>query len=283
MNVQFPCVLITGANGFLGKSLCEFLAGQEYSVIAVTRSRNVSLTDMDLSVIRLDLMQDTPGWLAAMSRADCVIHLAANAHQFGAASRDVARFDEINTRGACFVAQMAARAGVKRFILLSSIKVNGENSKGGCYNATDIPNPQDAYAKSKFAAEIGVSRICTESSLQYVCIRPPLVYGPGVSANFLRLMQIVDRGTPMPFKSIDNRRSFVGIQNLNSFIQVCISHPLAGGTWLVSDNEDVSTPDLLRKLAYHLMRPSRLFAVSPRLLRLIGAALGRQSLIDRLC
>lgn len=284
MTCSLQRVLVTGANGFVGKALCRFLAARGYLISAIVRPQSNVSDGTGVELIRLDLMQGDPGWQAAMKSVDCVVHLAARVHRMGAQAQDVDRFREVNIRGACFVAEKAAEARVKRFVLISSIKVNGEGVAGVRYSADDIPRPQDAYGRSKLAAEIAVRRICEANRVQYVCVRPPLVYGPGVPANFFRLMRLVELGLPLPFASINNRRSFVGIHNLVSFMEVCISNPVAsGGTWLVSDDEDISTPDLFRRLSRHLMCRSRLFSLPPELLRLLGRLIGKDAEIERLC
>jgi nucleoside-diphosphate-sugar epimerase len=282
VEVIFQRVLVTGANGFVGSALCRVLVARGHSVIATIRAGR-AVPDTGLEVFRLNLLQDDEGWLTAMKLVDCVVHLAANAHQIGAESGNVDQFHQVNTLGACFVAKKAAESQVKRFVLLSSIKVNGEGSEAVRYSANDVPQPRDAYSRSKLAAEIGVRQICETSNMQYACIRPPLVYGPGAPANFFRLMRLVELGWPLPFKSVNNRRSFVGIQNLNSFIEVCISHADACGTWLVSDDEDVSTPDLLRRLSNHLRCRLRLFSFPLSSVRLVSRMIGRQAEIERLC
>jgi nucleoside-diphosphate-sugar epimerase len=283
MSASIQRVLVTGANGFVGRALCRALVAHGHSVIAIVRAGSTVQEDTTLEVVHLNLMQDDSGWREAMKLADCVVHLAANVHQMGAESQNADQFHQVNTLGACFVAEKAAESQVKRFILLSSIKVNGEGSEGIRYTANDIPQPQDAYSRSKLAAEIGVRRICESNDVQYVCIRPPLVYGPGAPANVFRLLRLVELGLPLPFKSVDNRRSFVGIQNLSSFIEVCISNPNACGTWLISDDQDISTPDLLRKLSNHLMCRLRLFSFPPSSLRLVSRMIGKQAEMERLC
>lgn len=283
IDVTLQRVLVTGANGFVGSALCRFLVARGYSVVAAVRAGSTVQDDTGLEVVHLNLLRDDASWRDAMKSVDSIVHLAANVHKMAADSRDSDRFHQVNTVGACFVAQKAAESQVKRFVLLSSIKVNGEGSKVVRYSANDVPQPQDAYSRSKLAAEIGVREICEANNVQYACIRPPLVYGPGAPANFFRLLRLVELGWPLPFKSVSNRRSFVGIQNLNSFIEVCISNRSAGGTWLVSDDEDISTPDLLRKLSNHLKCRLRLFSFPPRALRLAARIIGRQAEMERLC
>jgi UDP-glucose 4-epimerase len=201
----------------------------------------------------------------------------------GADARMDSAFNSVNIEGSRFVAEQAAGAGVRRFVILSSIKVNGEGGSRQ-YRADNRPNPQDSYARSKLAAEEAVREVCARSDMELVIIRSPLVYGPGVKANFRRLMRLVDFGLPLPFGSIENRRSLVGLYNLVDFIEICMVHPSAPGeTWLISDDEIVSTPDLLRRLSQIMHRPSRLFGVAPIWLRRLAGPLGLRSAVDRLC
>lgn len=277
-------VLVTGANGFIGTALCEVLERHGHEVIAVVRPSSRFKTPTPQNVVRLELMQNEAQWLAAMESVDCVVHLAAHVHRMNELADQISQYREVNSEGACFVAQRAAAAHVKRFVLLSTIKVNGEGGESVRYAPASQPCPQDAYGKSKLEAENSVRQICEEEGMQYVCIRPPLVYGPDAPANFSRLMWLASLGIPLPLKSVRNKRSFVGIQNLVAFIETCIKlEAAAGGTWLVSDGEDVSTPDLLSRLAKHLKRPMRLFSCPPSALQMMGKALGKRAEVDRLC
>jgi nucleoside-diphosphate-sugar epimerase len=204
-------------------------------------------------------------------------------HQFGADSKAETDFREINANGTRFVVDQAVRARVRRFIYLSSIKVHGEGSVRP-YRESDEPRPQDAYARSKLAAEGIVRDMCSAAKLEWVIIRPPLVYGPGVRANFRKLLRLVDLGIPLPLGSVENRRSLVGIGNLVSFIELCMSHPrAAGAAWLVADCESVSTPELLRKIAKQMRRSDRLFEFPSKWLRCLAAMAGRGDELARLC
>jgi UDP-glucose 4-epimerase len=195
-----------------------------------------------------------------------------------------ANFDAVNVEGSRFVAEQCARAGVKRLVFLSSIKVNGEGSNDHAYRAEDHPDPQDAYARSKLAAEIVVRDVCETAGVEFVIIRSPLVYGPGVRANFRSLLKIVELGVPLPFGSINNRRSLVGVRNLVSFIETCMTHPsVTGRVWLISDGDDLSTTGLMQKLSRLMQRPDRLFAFSPRWLRRLGKIAGLDAQMSRLC
>jgi UDP-glucose 4-epimerase len=205
-------------------------------------------------------------------------------HQLDASADAMKGLYDVNVEGSRFVAEQAALAGVKRFVFLSSIKVNGEGGSSQPYRAADTPNPVDAYGRSKLEAEIVLRDICVKSGMELVVIRPPLVYGPGVRANFQRLLNLATLGLPLPFLSIENRRSLVSVWNLVDFIQSVMTHPSAAGeTWLVSDGEDLATPDLFIRLARLMGRPSRLFPLSPAWLKRCANLVGFGAEADRLC
>jgi UDP-glucose 4-epimerase len=191
-------------------------------------------------------------------------------------------FRAVNVDGTLNLARQAAQAGVRRFVFLSSIKVNGE----GCeepYREGDAACPQDPYAISKWEAEQGLRQIELETGMDVVILRPPLVYGPGVKANFQRLLAAVDKGWPLPLGAVGNRRSLLYLGNLVDAIQLCLVHPAAAGqTYLVSDGEDVSSPELVRRLARAMGCPARLLPVPPAWLRLAGGLLGRRAVVERL-
>jgi nucleoside-diphosphate-sugar epimerase len=240
---------------------------------------------MGVQVELLDLSNRPTRWQDAMRSVECVIHLAARVHRFGRAdATDIDAEKRINTDGSRFVAEQAAAAGVRRLVMLSSIKVNGEGTPQGIrYRSTDIPSPADAYGNSKMAAETAIRDVCGQSDTEYVIARPPLIYGPGVKANFRRLMRAIDLGIPLPFGSIGNRRSMVGIENLCSFIETCTVHPRASGkTWLVSDGDDLSTPELVEKLAKLMARRTPLFRFPPTWLKFLARSLGRAEELERL-
>jgi nucleoside-diphosphate-sugar epimerase len=276
--------LVTGANGFVGTSLCNLLVKGDWRLVAAHRRAFSTLIPSGTEQKYLPLSAEPQRWLDALQSIDCVVHLAANVHRMGReASLDV-NFNSINVEGSRFVAELCARAGVKRLVFLSSIKVNGEGSNLRPYCAEDPPDPQDPYARSKLAAEIEVRDICESAGVEFVIIRPPLVYGPGVRANFRSLLKIVEFGVPLPLGSIDNRRSLVGIGNLVSFIETCMTHPSATGrVWLISDGDDLSTAGLMHKLARLMRRPDRLFPFPPRWLRRVGKIAGLNAQMGRLC
>jgi nucleoside-diphosphate-sugar epimerase len=275
-------VLVTGANGFVGRNLCSLLRRRGARVVAATRLPNQSLEGIGVRV-RLLSLSDARGWQEALRSIDCVVHLAAHVHQSHRSVTDLDVFHNVNVLGSGFIAEQAAAAGVSRLLMLSSIKVNGEGNNGIPYRADDIPMPEDTYGKSKLAAEDVVRDVCLRTNIEYVIVRPPLVYGPGVKANFRRLMRAIDLGIPLPFRWIDNQRSMVGIENLLSLIETCIQHPNAARkTWLVSDGEDLSTPDLILRLAKFMKRHASLVPCPPTLLRLLATVVGRANEINRL-
>jgi len=223
-------------------------------------------------------------WAGALSGVDMVVHAAARVHVLNDSPANERLYVETNALGSQRLARAAAAAGVRRLLLLSSIKVNGEETTGKPYSATDAPEPRDAYGRSKWMAEQLVREVSVSTGMECVVVRAPLVYGPGVRANFLRLLRWVNAGRPLPFGSIDNARSVVSVWNLCDLLAHCLScAAAAGGTWLVSDGDDVSTPELIRRIALAMGRPSRLLAVPPALLRLLGDLSGRGAEVARLC
>jgi len=215
---------------------------------------------------------------------DIVIHLAARVHVMdGKQAKPLAAFRTINTDGTYRLARTAANMGVKRFIFISTVKVNGEDSSTS-YTEKDSPNPQDPYAISKWEAEQILRDVSAKTGMETIIIRPPLVYGPAVRANFLRLLHLVDQGIPLPFARINNYRSLIYIGNLVDAIATCINHPNAGNqTFLVSDQDDVSTPDLIRLISSAMDKPTRLFSFPPNILSLFATMIGKKNLYDRLC
>ena len=214
------------------------------------------------------------------------MHLAARVHVMAErASNPLVEFRRVNVDGTLNLGRQAAAAGVRRFVFVSSVKVNGESTAADhAFNAADIPAPQDPYAISKMEAEQGLRRIAAETGMEVVIVRPPLVYGPGVKANFAALMRAVQRGVPLPLASVThNRRSFVALDNLVDLLITCIDHPAAANqTFLVSDGEDLSTTDLLRRLGQAMNKPARLIPVQPSLLQLGANLLGKGDMAQRL-
>ncbi|MBS0579572.1 MAG: SDR family oxidoreductase [Proteobacteria bacterium] len=277
-----PRVLITGATGMIGRALCGRLQQDGYILRAALRTEK----PLPQGVLEAALVGDIahcPDWDAALARVDFVIHAAARTHVFESAP-DEERIRKVNVEGSARLATAAVRAGVRRFIYLSSIKVNGEDSGAGTFTADAPPHPQDAYGRSKLEAEQAVRRAVAGSGTELAIVRPPLVYGPHVQANFLRLMRWVDRGMPLPLGAIHNRRSLLSVWNLADLIACLLSHPAAAGrVWLAADAEDLSTPDLIRRIAASLGRRPRLLPVPPALLRLGAALTGQTGQLARLC
>jgi nucleoside-diphosphate-sugar epimerase len=268
-------ILVTGANGFVGQALCDALEHQHIPYMRVVR---VSAHARDVAV---DSIGPDTDWTSPLSGCDVVVHLAARVHVM---HEDVAdpleAYRQVNVAGTLQLARQAAASGVRRFIFLSSVKVNGES---GFFIEHDAPHPQDPYGVSKWEAEQGLRNIAAETGLEVVILRSPLVYGPAVKANFLRLMRWVDQGIPLPFARINNRRSMIYLGNLVSVIQVCLNHPAAvGKTYLVSDGAPVSIAELIGAIADAMGRPSRLWYLPAGLLRFLGRLAGKTAELERL-
>jgi UDP-glucose 4-epimerase len=270
--------LVTGATGFVGTALCARLAASGVEVVSAVRSK----VGLPHEVVVGDLNGSTD-WRSALTGCDAVIHLAARVHVMDDTAQDpLALYRATNTDATLNLARQAADAGVKRFVFISTIKVNGEG-RDAPYRETDTADPEDAYAIAKWEAEQGLRRIAQETALEIVILRPPLVYGPGVRANFQRLMRTVERGWPLPLGAIHNRRSLLYLGNFVDAIRLCVEHPAAAGqTFLLDDGEPVSTPDLIRAVARAMGRPARLLAVPVGVLELAGALLGKRAAVARL-
>ncbi len=268
-------ILVTGSNGFVGRAVCSALARRGVAYRAAVRSARSA---GEVAVGEIDARTD---WQAALEGCDTVIHLAARVHMMHETAPDpLAAFRSVNVAGTRNLAEQAIRCGVRRIVFASSLKVNGEV---GGFAPGDLPAPEDAYARSKHEAEELLWALSRASGLEAVILRPPLVYGPGVGANFARLLAAVARGLPLPLARIDNRRSLVYVGNLADALVCCASHPgAAGKTFLISDGEDVSTPELVRRLARAMARPTRLVPVPKTLLRLVAKGLGKSAAAERL-
>lgn len=283
-----PVVLVTGASGFVGSTLCAQLSAAGYAVRGVRRNIGRDAPPPDIAdpvswITIPDIGPDT-SWDEALHGVTTVVHLAASVHMMRDVTANLlAEFRRVNALGTEALAWAAARAGVKHFVFLSSIKVNGEETRGTAFTELDAPDPQDPYAISKWEAEQALHRIVAETGMGVVVLRCPLVYGPGVKGNFLRLMQAIDRGIPLPLALADNRRSLVYLGNLTSAIIACLHHPEAvGKTYLVSDGEDVSTAQLISQMAQALGRPARLWPCPVGLIKFAGRVTGRSDEVARL-
>ncbi len=279
-------VLVTGATGFVGRALCQDLAQRGWQLRAAVRNeaRNQArlLNGCEPCIVG-DIGPDTD-WTAALEGVEAVAHLAARVHVMRERVRDpLAAFREINVEGTLQLARAAARAGVGRFVFLSSVKVLGERSSNGPLTDASPPNPVDPYGVSKWEAEAGLREIGERSGMGVTILRPPLVYGPGVKGNFRILLKLVDRRVPLPFKAVTNRRSLLYLGNLVDAIAVCLEAPTAAKrTYLLRDGEDLSVPELLHRLAEALDRSAPLFAVPEAMLKLGASCLGRKAEIERL-
>ncbi|HET8701112.1 MAG TPA: NAD-dependent epimerase/dehydratase family protein [Nitrococcus sp.] len=273
---------VTGASGFIGGAFLEQLARERHNVVALVR-RPTALQGATVRVVG-DL-ENAKGLAEALKGVDVLIHLAARAHVMREQSfGTLPLYRAVNVEGTRRLAAAAVAAGVRRIVFVSSIKVNGERTAARPFTAGDEPAPQDAYGVSKREAEAALWRIAGETDLEVTVIRPPLVYGPSVKGNMRRLASLVQRGLPLPFGAVRNRRSFVSVYNLCDLLVRCIEHPAAAGQiFLASDGEDLSTPGLIREMAAALSRPVRLWPVPVPVLRLMGRLTGSLDEIDRLC
>ncbi|MBI3480403.1 MAG: SDR family oxidoreductase [Nitrosomonadales bacterium] len=275
--------LVTGANGFVGKPLCEELLARGHAVKGAVRTP-LPLADHVEAVVVGDIDGGTD-WQRALEGVDVVIHLAARVHVMRDDAVDpLAEFLKVNLQGTENLAHQAAHAGVKRLVYASSVKVNGEQTAGDeVFTESDTANPQDPYGVSKWQAEQALRRIASETALEFAIVRPPLVYGPGVKGNFISLFKAVGQGVPLPLAGARNARNLVYVGNLVDALIACATHPAAAGqTYLVRDGEEVSTASLVKKIATALGRADRSFYFPPGLLRAAAALLGRSAQIDRL-
>lgn len=277
--------LVTGGSGFLGRALIERLVQlPDCSVVAPVRTTSAVLP-AGVKQLPLTSLNGTNDWSEVLTDVDVVVHAAARVHVMKEVSSDpLAAFREVNVEATLNLARQAAASGTKRFIFISSIKVNGEGAEPGTvYSADDVPAPIDPYGISKLEAERGLKELAAVTGMEVVIIRPVLVYGPGVKANFLSMMRWLYRGVPLPFGAVHNQRSLVAIDNLVDFIVTCSDHPAAADqVFLVSDGEDVSTTQLLRKLAGALGKPARLLPIPVWLMSGAAALLGQRALSDRI-
>jgi nucleoside-diphosphate-sugar epimerase len=278
-------ILVTGASGFVGRALVARLTVEKLPLRECVRPSGVTRRET-LDRVEVCELNRSSDWRAPLLNVSTVIHCAARVHVMNEKSTDpLQAFRDVNVDGTANLARQAAAAGVKRFVFISSIKVNGEaTTEGKPFTELDPALPEDPYGISKMEAEAALREISLETGMELVIIRPPLVYGPGVKANFAALMRAVKKGIPLPLGLVHNRRSLVALDNLVDFIVTCVSHPKAANeVFLVSDGQDVSTTRLVREMAKAAGVSPRLLPLPAPLLRACGALIGKGDAVQRLC
>jgi UDP-N-acetyl-alpha-D-quinovosamine dehydrogenase len=277
-------ILVTGATGFVGSELVKsLLNGKCHQVVSAMRRiiEGGATVHQFVAVGEIDAATD---WTQALKNVNAVVHTAARAHIMDDSAQDpLAEFRRVNVEGTLNLARQAIDAGVKRFIFISSIKVNGEGESNRGYRFDDSAAPEDDYGLSKWEAEQGLKALCSESSMELVVIRPPLIYGPGVKGNLALLAKAIDKGLPLPLGAIKNQRDMLSLDNLIDLIKTCIEHPAAAGqVFLCCDNEPVSTPQLIKRIASGRGKNARLWKVPVFVLSLFARLAGRQAMLKRL-
>lgn len=278
-------VLVTGSTGFVGSRVMELAQAKEWQAVGVVR-RGSSTQQFDFLTFSIKGLDANNDWQGAFEGVDCVVHCAARVHQMRESERDALEaYRRVNTEGTLNLAKQAAQAGVKRFVFISSIKVNGEFTERGAPFTPDVnASPTDPYGLSKYEAELGLAKLSAETGLEVVIIRPPLVYGPSVKANFLAMMRWTHKQLPLPLGSIDNKRSLVYVDNLADLVLECCENPSAvGKVLLVSDDHDVSTTELLKCVAKHMDKASLLIPIPSRYIKTVSKLLGKAEVGQRLC
>jgi len=274
-------ILVTGANGFVGQVLVNALEKHDITYWGAVRRINKNFNTNFIEVGDID---DKTNWRGALKDVDVVIHLAARVHVMNEQSANpLVAFNNVNVEGMQNLALQAAKENVKRFVFVSSIKVNGEYTEQLSFTESDLPNPQGPYAVSKWEAEKALRKIEKETGMQVVILRPPLIYGAGVKANFAALLKLVDKRFPLPLANINNKRSLIYVNNFVDAIITCATHPNAAGqAYLVSDGEDVSMPQLIKKIAVALNKPNYLFSFPISFMRFFAKFVGKTASVDRL-
>ena len=277
-------VLVTGATGFIGSAVLEQAASDSNLILRGTVRRSLIKKMDDIEIISVGNQLPNINWSEAVNDVDVIVHTAARAHVINDASTDpLVEFRRVNVDGTLNLARQAANAGVKRFIFLSSIGVNGRSNTKP-FTEEDTPLPEQDYAISKLEAEMGLQEIALSSEMEIVIIRPPLVYGPNAPGNFGRLFKWMQKNIPLPFGAIRNKRSFIGLDNLVNFIITCVKHPSAANqVFLVSDDEDISTTELLNSISSAFGKKARLLPINQKLLEFLLIRLGKKGLAQQLC
>ena len=275
--------LVTGAAGFVGAPLIERLRKERICDVTVTTRSATPASPPDIRHFLIDITEKTD-WTAAIAGVDVIVHLAARDHTMHDRSADpLADFRRANTASTLNLAEQAARAGVKRFVFISTIKVNGEETDRP-FRHDDAPKPLDPYGISKLESEIGLREISARTGMDVVIIRPPLVYGSGARGNFALLVGLVRKKLPLPFASLKNSRTLVAVQNLVDLIITGMQHPAAAGeTFLAGDGEDLSTPGLIEGIAAGLGVKPKLLPFPPSLMHMAARIIGKEAVYQRLC
>ncbi|MEQ1534041.1 MAG: SDR family oxidoreductase [Sideroxydans sp.] len=275
-------MLVTGASGFVGQALCAELLCRGHQAQAVVRTSNAHLAAGNYFFV--GEINNQTDWTHALVGMEVVIHLAARVHvMHDTSANPLEEFRKVNLQGTENLARQAAAAGVKRFVYVSSIKVNGEQTTDEAFSESDTANPQDPYGVSKWEAEQALHRVAKETGLEVVIVRPPLVYGAGVKGNFISLFAAINQGLPLPLSGAHNLRSLIYVGNLVDALVTCASHPNAvGKTYLVSDGADISTATLANEIALALQCSKRSFYFPPAVLSAIAGLLGKSAQVDRL-
>jgi len=276
-------VLVTGGTGFIGSALIQVLADRGYKIKAATRQPVLAVENERVSNITVGSIDDSTHWADALKDIDVVVHLAARVHVMeDKAVNPLDAYRKVNSKGTRHLAQSAAHAGVRRFVFLSTVKVNGEE-RPCAYKEENAPAPADAYGASKEEAEQALRSVAAGTGMECVILRPPLVYGPGVKANFRSLLGVVERNIPLPLAGVRNQRSLIYLGNLVDSIIECMTHPAAANqTYLVSDGRDLSTPELIRAIAASLKTRCMLFPFPVSFLKIAGKLTGKVRIVKRL-
>ncbi|WOD12600.1 NAD-dependent epimerase/dehydratase family protein [Pseudomonas sp. NyZ704] len=273
-------VLVTGANGFIGTALCKHLIARDFSVHGLVRAH---VPDEVGVVYHSGSLEDSELLSECLVDVDCIVHLAGRAHLIREKGGGVAAFRAVNCDATLNLARIAQEAGVSRFVFISSIGVNGAQTDTKAFDESSEPEPHADYAVSKFEAEQGLRSLLIGSGTELVIIRPPLVYGLNAPGNFARLLKLVASGLPLPFGGVTNSRSIISIENLVSFIALCIDHPAAAGQlFLVADGKDISTSEMVVALAHGMGKKPLMLPVPDALLKFGAQLLGKESLYTQL-
>lgn len=279
-------VLVTGARGLVGAAVLQRLMTIE-GVRALGSVRGaVRSSKAGASLVAVGDLSDSTDWSAALAGVNAVIHTAARVHVMDeTVAEPLTEFRRVNVQGTLNLARQAAASGVRRFVFVSSIKVNGEATQPGRpFSAADVPAPLDPYGVSKMEAEQALLELGRQTGMEVVIVRPPLVYGPGVKANFAAMVRWVGRGVPLPLGRLQNARSLVALDNLVDLLALCLTHPAAAGqVFLASDGEDVSVTELLRRLGRAMGRPARLLPIPGAWIEWAATLVGKRAVAQRLC